>query len=102
MTAMRTLNTASVVLSAVSILVWAGMTWLGAHLIRGVVAQHVTGYPDPVQITYYIRVPAIMLGCAIVAGLAALCTTYTRTARTVQVLLLIALFPFLLPYTGGV
>jgi hypothetical protein len=39
---------------------WASFVWIGIGLTKGVVAQHVLGFPSSGQITYYICVPLVV------------------------------------------
>jgi hypothetical protein len=51
---MRTVNA----LAGFAIALWVGLAWIGVGLIRGVVAQHVSGYPSSGQIFFCIGVPS--------------------------------------------
>jgi len=83
--------------------IWLGLIWLGWGLIEGVHAQHVPGFPNSSQITYYVCIPI-----AVVTGLALVAIISNRLIRTPVLLnlvstgVLIFLFPYMLPYSGGV
>jgi hypothetical protein len=64
--------------------------------------QQVSGLPSSGQLIYYVYVPASIL---IVASAGLLLWKFTRfrgAALALEAILLIAVLPFMLPYTGGV
>jgi hypothetical protein len=94
---------ASNVFAGVVILIWIAWLWVGLELTRGVVAQHVTGYPDQGQISFYVGVPAALIVILFLA-----CAIFNFLKRSsvglalVSALALIVVLPFTLFYGGGV
>ena len=100
---MKRLDYISSILAALSVVLWGGLIWLGWIGIQGVVHQHVPGYPASGQVLYYIQVPAAALIICIMA--AVVCFVWPAAVwagRLILILMLLALFPFMLVYTGGV
>jgi len=93
------------ILGLVNLVVWAFWVWTGVGLSRGVVDQHVPGYPSAEQIEYYIGIPALMI--AVCLGFVALTffgkgRLTSNTAAVVLVAALFAVLPFMFFYGGGV
>ncbi len=91
------------ILAGLTGITWGSLIWLGWMAIQGVVHQHVPGYPASGQVLYYIQMPAAALIICITA--AASCFVWPRTVwagRVTMIFVLLALFPFVLAYTGGV
>jgi hypothetical protein len=87
---------------ALNILVWGGLSWMGAGLLEGAASQDLAGYPNAGQIIYYLTLPLLILALSLGRplwrlrkqrdnlGVGTLCAT-------------LALLPvYLFPYTGGV
>ena len=89
-------------LTVINIVVWCGLTWIGIDLTDGVRNQQVVGYPNAGQIAYYIRLPIVLSVFAVAAHVISRFTCFERTALILQVLILIAVLPFLFGYGGGV
>jgi hypothetical protein len=89
-------------LMALNILVWGGLSWIGWGLIRSVEARHAAGYPNLGQIEYYLVLPLLMLSVSLVPGAFLGQTRWSSLATIWCSLTLIAVVPYLLPYSGGV
>ena len=82
-------------------LIWGALLFLGSALASGVKSQGVPGYPNSGQIIYYQGIP----GAAFAVALALLAASFKWKGCGLSVaaaLLILALLPFLLFYTGGV
>ena len=96
---MRTAN----VLTAIAAFCWLGFASLGRGGILGIVGQGAEGYPNAAQIDYYFTTPVVV---SVVLLLTAwICNAARRWAGLLSGLSglsLLALIPYLLPYSGGV
>ena len=90
------------VLTGLNILIWGGLIFLGYNLIDGVVAQKVVGYPNFGQITYYLYAPIVMVAVAVVTYLFSRLGRFIGLLLAIQTVVLLAFFPYILAYTGGV
>ncbi len=91
------------VFAALMALVWAYLLYAGVDGVRGIAAQHVTGYPNESQILFYIAAPAAAVICLL--ALVGFFNFKKRSASTLGlagVVALILLLPFLFLYGGGV
>lgn len=91
---------ANLAFAAFNVLAWSALVWLGEDLTRGVVAR--VGHASAVQLNYYVHIPMAVVSVAFGTYALARYTSYKRIALTIQILLSIALIPFLFPYSGGV
>jgi uncharacterized membrane protein YwzB len=85
----------------IAMAIWVSFVIMGYQGIQSVVTQNVQGYPNVGQIRFYIILPSIV---ATAVACSAICFWFNRLkilARTVQVFSLVALFPYLFFYTGG-
>ena len=99
----RRFDILSVTLTALSCAAWGGLVALGLEGLKGVVEQHVNGYPAPGQLIYYFWMPAMAFLVSFLSG--ALCLRMPRIrwiGQLTLLVLLLALLPFLYLYTGGV
>jgi hypothetical protein len=93
----------SLTLTALSCAAWGGLVALGLEGLKGVVEQHVPGYPAPGQIIYYFWMPATAFFISFLSGVFCLKMPRVRWAGHLILLVsLLALLPFLFLYTGGV
>lgn len=90
------------VLVAINVLVWGGLTWMGAGLLRNVAAQHIDGFPSGGQLIYYLYIPVVLLLLSLIGLAVSRYTRFRRTALVLEIALLAYFVPFILPYTGGV
>ena len=90
------------ILMALNILVWGGLSWIGWGLIRSVEARHAAGYPNLGQIECYLVLPLLMLSVSLVPGAFLDQTRWSALATIWCSFTLIAVVPYLLPYSGGV
>jgi O-antigen ligase len=91
------------VLSLITAILWALLILTGIRGIDSVRSQHISGWPSPGQVHYYVYIPAIMLTLIVSAW--ALAVRWQRVkvfAVTLIVLALLALPVYLLAYTGGI
>jgi len=91
------------ILTCISALAWFGMFLVGLEGTNGVINQRVPGYPAKGQIDFYIVRPAITV--MIVLASAWVLNSLRRWPWLLVFISagsLLALFPFLLVYTGGV
>jgi len=89
------------VLSAVNVLLWGLLIWLGVEGIKGVESQHVAGYPNDGQLSYYVRFPILMAAVAVALFAFGRFTRFRRTALGLQILVTVTLPFYLFAYTGG-
>ena len=89
------------VLTAINVLIWGGLAWIGWDLLQGVKSQQVAGYPNSGQFAYYLYTPLVVLLIAVAAYLLGRFARLRRTALTLHILALVFLGPFLLAYGGG-
>lgn len=90
----------TLVLLALCVLVWGGLTLTGFDGIQSVAQQHAPGFPSNGQIAFYIGVPLMTLFASIAWPLLLRRSqTVMRNMGPVVALLLLPLY--LLPYTGG-
>ena len=82
-------------------LIWGALLFLGTVLTSGVKSQGVPGYPNTGQIVYYQGIPAAAFALAL-ALLAASFKWKGCGLSVAAAVLMLALLPFLLFYTGGV
>ena len=89
------------VLTALNIIGWAGLTIMGVWLLLDFWHRSAPGYPNIAQIIYYVVFPLALAFVAV--GVPA-----WRILRGAEIgpwsplLMLIVMFFFVLPYTGGV
>lgn len=91
------------ILALVAMALWAGLLWFGVDLLKGVVAQHVLGYPAPGQFDFLVGIP--LAAIVVVGGVTLLANATQRfwiASYVVSGAALIALLPYLLVYGGGV
>ncbi|MCK9193519.1 MAG: hypothetical protein M0P19_06555 [Nevskia sp.] len=85
----------------IAMAIWVSFVIMGYQGIQSVAMQNVQGYPNDGQIRFYIVLPSIV---ATAVALSAICFWFNRLkalARAIQVFSLVALFPYLFFYTGG-
>jgi hypothetical protein len=83
-------------------LVWGGLSWVGWDLIKAVESRHVMGAPASGQISYYLAWPLLMLSVSLVPGALLGQTRWSALANLWCSLTLLAVVPYLLPYSGGI
>ena len=93
---------AALILPVTNGLVWGGLSWMGWDGIQYIESQHAAGYPSSGQIGYYLTVPLITLILSLVPGILLSQTKWSWMGNIWCGLTLIAVFPYLLPYGGGV
>jgi hypothetical protein len=93
---------APLILMALNGLVWGGLSWMGWGAMKDVLAQHVVGAPNSGQIGYYLVFPLVMLTVSLLPGALLGQTRWSAVANGWCSLTLVAVFPYLLPYTGGI
>jgi len=93
---------AALILPAINGLVWGGLSWMGWDGIKYIESQHAAGYPNSGQIGYYLAIPLVMLSVSLVPGAFLSQTKWSFVGSIWCGLTLIAVFPYLLPYAGGV
>ena len=84
-----------------TVIIWGGLTWVGAGLLFAVRNQHGPGYPNRGQLSFYMFLPLALTLVALGAYAVAHFTRFKRSAAAVQVLLLACVLPFLLMYARG-
>jgi hypothetical protein len=93
----------SLTLAALSCAAWGGLVALGLEGLKGVVEQHVPGYPASGQIIYYLWIPGTAFLISLLSGVFCLKMPGIRWIRQLVLLVsLLSLLPFLFLYTGGV
>jgi len=90
------------ILAAINTVIWGGLVFSGVRIIRSVLEQNVEGSPNSGQLTYYLIVPAVMAFVVIGAYLLARFLRLKRLMLLIQVGVLLAFFPYILFYTGGI
>jgi len=99
----RQLDIFSLVLTALSCMAWGALVALGFEGLKGVVEQHVRGYPVPGQVFYYFWMPVIAFVLSLMSGIVCFRLPRVRWIGQIAMLIaLLALLPFLFLYTGGV
>ena len=93
---------APLILMALNGLVWGDLSWHGWDGIKYIESQHAAGYPTSGQIGYYLAIPLLMLSISLVPSALLGQTKWSAAANLWSGLSLIAVFPYLLPYGGGV
>ena len=93
---------APLVLMVLNAFVWGSLSWMGWDGIKSIESQHVTGYPNTGQIGYYLASPLIMLSVSLLPMAFLSQTKWLAAANLWGALTLILVFPYLLPYGGGV
>jgi hypothetical protein len=90
-------------LAGIAISLWLALAFIGRGLIYGVIEQHVLGYPNRGQIEYYLTIPvAVAIALLICAWLCNAIRRLPWLLAVVSALSMLALGPYLLPYSGGV
>lgn len=90
------------VLMALNGAVWGGLSAMGWNLIKYAIGRNIAGFPNTGQLGYYLVTPLIMLTASLVPGALLGQTRYSAGANVWCSLTLVAVVPYLLPYTGGV
>ena len=86
--------------AALSTLLWGFFVYLGYDLTKGVIRQHVPGYPNAGQWHYYVHFPVFMLFYSV--GLLFLAKRLPpRVFVTLWVLQIVVFIPFFLGSGGG-
>jgi len=85
-----------------NVLAWGIFVWIGRGLLTNVAAQNIPGYSNHGQSVYYIYIPAGMVLMALAAYAITRKRALERVALVAEILVLIALLPFVFFYTGGV
>ncbi|WP_260923059.1 hypothetical protein [Novosphingobium sp. 9] len=89
--------------AAIGFLSWVGLFWMGQGLTFGVYDQGPGIYPSAGQTDFYVIWPAVV---ALTLGTAAWVVNGTQRGfhalAALGILAIIAIFPFLFVYTGGV
>jgi uncharacterized protein involved in cysteine biosynthesis len=90
------------VATIINVLIWSALVWTGWDGLANVVAQRVEGYPNHAQTVYYLYIPLGMVAVTL-AGYALSRVGKARyIALIIEILVLVAVLPYLLPYGGGV
>jgi hypothetical protein len=89
-------------LTIVNALIWGALSWSGWDGLASISAQKVEGYPNHAQTEYYLYIPLGMLALTIAGYALSRFGKARYVAWAIEILLLVAVFPFLLPYGGGV
>jgi hypothetical protein len=91
------------ILAGIAIAIWLALAFAGRGLVYGVIEQHAAGYPNRAQFEYYFAIP---VGVVIALLLCAwLCNAFRRSPWLLMVtsaISILALGPYLLPYSGGI
>jgi hypothetical protein len=94
------------VLAGINILLWGAFVWIGhsvTHNAAADAAVHgIPGVPNHGQLVYYIYFPIVMVVCAVGAYAPSTVKQIRYTGIVIEFLVLLALLPFCLGYTGGV
>jgi hypothetical protein len=88
--------------TCINVFLWGALVWLGRSLSANVAARNIQGYPNHGQLVYYVYVPMGMVVLALAAFALARIRKVKYLALVIEILVLLALLPFMLPYTGGV
>ena len=91
----------TLILPAISGIVWGGLSWMGWAGVKGVQSQHVPGYPNLGQIQFYTVFPLVMLSVALVPAALLSQTKWAIIGNIWSVVTLLAVLPYLFFYTGG-
>jgi hypothetical protein len=89
-------------LTTINALIWGALSWSGWHGLASISAQSVGGYPNPEQKEYYLYLPLVMVTLTIAGFVLSQFRKVRVVAMIFEILLLVAVLPFLLPYGGGV
>jgi len=81
---------------------WGGLSRLGWVVVEGVFAQHVAGYPNAGQISFYIVIPLVMVSVAMVPAVLLSQTRWAFWGNVWSAFTLVLLLPYLFFYTGGI
>ena len=87
---------------AMALILWGLLAVAGYQGMLDIAAQGVPGYPNEGQRFYYLHIPLIMTGLSLVLAVASWRGRWTGPVGCLAGLLLLCLFPYLLPYSGGV
>jgi hypothetical protein len=90
------------VLAIINTLIWGLLIAMGHSDIESITAQHVVGFPDSGQITYYFYTPIIAVIVVLLAYLLALSGRFKVFSLLVESAALLVLLPYMLAYTGGI
>ena len=91
----------SLILPALNGIVWGGLAWMGWGGIKHVQSQHVPGYPNFGQIQFYVIFPLAMVSIALIPATLLSQTKWAVIGNIWSVVTLLAVFPYLFFYTGG-
>jgi len=89
------------VIALVSGALWAGLIVSGVRIIGSATAQGIPGSPNEGQVQYYVYIPVVMVCLVTATYLLSRRVRFICAALFVQVSLFLALFPYILFYTGG-
>ena len=90
------------ILSIAAFIPWAGFTWLGVSVLTSVGEQHASGFPNEGQITFYAGIPSVFCALTLIGLLLSFRYPKSWPILLANILFLLALFPYLFGYTGGV
>jgi hypothetical protein len=94
------------VLAGINILLWGAFVWIGhsvTHNAAADAAAHgIPGVLNRGQLVYYIYFPIVMVVCAVGAYALSTLKQIRYVGIVIEILVLLALLPFFLRYTGGV
>jgi hypothetical protein len=93
---------APLILMALNGLVWGGLSWTGWGLIKANNERNLASHPSPAQIWYYLVFPLLMLSVSLVPGALLGQTKWSAVANVWCSLTLFAVFPYVMPYSGGI
>jgi NADH:ubiquinone oxidoreductase subunit H len=93
---------APLVLMSLNGVAWGGLARLGWDGIKTIELQHAAGYPNTGQVGYYLVIPLLMLTVSLVPSAFLGQTRWSGLSNVWGGLTLIAVFPYLIPYGGGV
>ena len=83
-------------------LLWGALALMGWGGIQSIAAQHAPGYPNAGQIHYYVLIPLAASALSFALLGATWFGRFVGALSAAGLLLILLIFPYLLPYTGGV
>jgi hypothetical protein len=91
------------ILTSIAALLWGAFAVLGHELTRGAFDRYVPGFPNFVQIDYYLVFPlAVLVVLLLVAWVCNATGRWPWLLRLIGVVAIVGLLPYFIPYTGGV
>lgn len=89
------------IIAAITTALWFGLFYMGRSGIYGIYAHGEGVYPNSGQIDYYMVFPVCVAAALMLS--AWVCNSFraAQPLAAISILALVALFPYLLIYTGG-